>query len=203
MSDFFHTLVVFGAGASLAGCGAKVIGEEGAEHSGPHGGQETMDGGVTSVGAGGHFAGMGGAVGTGGVVSTGGVPASGGATGAAGVPIVESVTAQWNCAGLWSGCAYVMTAAGAQTAFALSGACPVDPARPRSEADCAAGEQFECVRATLGGAELIVDCLCVPARPDGSCDYVCAFRASGSAQAVDGACNGRTKLCGCFTGILR
>src|ERR1051325_6853545 len=184
MSGFFHTLVVFGAGASLAGCGAKVIGEEGAEHSSPHGGQETLDGGVVTGGAGGLVAGTGGAVQTGGAVGAGGVPATGGTTGAAGAPAVESVTTQWNCAGLWNGCVYIATADGDRSAFALSGACPVDPARPRSQADCAAEEQFECVRATLDGAELIVDCLCVPANPDGSCEYVCSFRASGPAQAV-------------------
>lgn len=192
-TGFFHTLVVFGAGVTLAGCGARVVGDEGGEQSGPHGGGVSPEGGASTASAGGK-------AGAGGAPGAAGTPAAGGSPGAS--TMAPSPTAQWSCNGSWVGCTSLMTATGSESIFKLDAPCPVDPAKPRSVADCAPNEQFECARAMLGDTVLAVDCLCSPAAPDGSCGY-CSVRGGAGVSTGDTGCVGRTKLCGCITGILR
>lgn len=223
MSGLFHTLVVYGAAVSLAGCGGNV--SSGTNQSGTPDGNEGRDGG-NSEGAGSGGAGSsraaggvanagaasGGASSKGGASSNGGVtldPSSGGAPAAGGTPgaggLIEPPNklsdfdprdlAQWDCSEQFTDCS--------GGAFVIeSPACPADTTRPRQPSDCSPDEWFECLRANTGpsSATVYVNCACVP-MADGTC-MPCAYD-FGRVGVDSATCEGQRKVCDCFTGILR
>ena len=106
--------------------------------------------------------------------------------------------AQWNCSGLVPDRACVDVLG--TTATPIPDSCPVEPERPRSAADCAAGELFTCVLAVTPSGELtLVNCYCEPSPSSCSdCSNLSGLH-GGSAY-----CDGVRKICACaYTGILR
>lgn len=190
MPRLFHTLVVFGAGLSLSGCGGRAVGIEESDDPGDDGA-----GGAPSGGKGG------GITFTGGRASgNGGARGSGGAPGAGGAPFDPSLSAQWDCTKQLGVCSSNGTPA---MAFFLEEPCPTDPTRPKSTADCAPDEWFECYLAVLAMTPLVVNCQCAPVAADPNC-ATCSDVPGYDTRAEPASCVGRTKFCGCaYTGILR
>lgn len=180
MHRLFHTLVVCGAGLTLAHCGGKSstdADDDGADDSGGSAGSGSSSGGVkpgsgtggSSTADGGKAAGgstspggrggAGGSVGAGGVstggVSTGGVGGTN-AMGGMGGLAPTGPTERWTC-----------TIEGCFGALTGPAGCTVDPDRPEGPSDCEDGELFACVAAWLSdGSEVRVNCECVPLPPD-------------------------------------
>lgn len=182
MASFFHTLVVFGASASLAGCGGRASSTGGLKTSDPAGGH--AGGGASGSDAGDW------------VFGAGGTPGAGGASADAGSLDPETV-AQWNCDGEVMGCTRDTSGA---SRFSLSGPCPVEPSRPRSAADCNPNTWFECALAMLGDVTLSVNCQCVlrDAQACGACSLTeLGSRPVEVENCTDPANIAWLKRCGC------
>jgi len=165
MSTLFHSLVVCGAGITLLQCGgrAQVSGDEptnGGAAGSTGGGASSAQGGVV---AGGGTLSMGGPVSTGGTFSVGGsMP-----TGTGGSFGGTSAWQQWDCTpDNVHGCA---SAEREDTSFALGQSCGVNPSRPRSAKDCAAGQVFSCFVGELNGESGPFNCACLPRTDDVPC----------------------------------
>jgi hypothetical protein len=199
MSRLFHTLVVFGAGAALSGCGGQT--RDSTNIAGPNGGGAGGAGGET---------GAGGISSSGGRIAQGGNPATGGTVGTGGAMLPDPPTlAQWSCETLFQDCTSLNTAGGTTMGFLLNSPCPIDPKRPRTPADCTGW--FECDLASFQGTSVAVDCHCVPVDPNGCnqpsglspCDALTSQPWYRLSRQTD-SCVDPVKLCGCaYTGILR
>lgn len=202
MSRFFHSLVVFGAGISLSGCGGKTTDDR--QHtdqaaggsSGFGSGGFASTGGSTQLGFGGTGGGAGGDS-TGIIIGTfqpADPPKDAG-------PIPDGATlAQWDCSDQAYGCEYLGGMGGALVG--LHEACPVDESRPRTASDCSSAQWFECDAAILNGRQVAVTCRCTP-RGDGGvgCNDGCISLNTGQYQPSL-LCVNHSKLCGCaVTGI--
>jgi hypothetical protein len=211
MSRLFQVLVVVGASATLASCGGKSErdgddgdGDGGVPETGGGSGGASGTGGAVAVTGGG--ASVTGGAGSGGVAAMGGTSAGGAGGGTAGIGAVgglppPEVASQWDCSDLFSWCGG-RTAEDAVAAWAVSAACPVDPRRPRTAADCGSDEWYECHRVFFGNySALAVNCTCVP-KGDGVCAGCMAIDRRDPAPPVI-ECDDRSKLCGCaYTVIL-
>jgi len=186
-TPLFHALVVAGAGLSAGSCGGKSTGQTGA-----------LDGDAAAGGEGGSGgeSGSGGRSGAGGrVASSGGAPSAGG-TGAGGAVVLPPpvVPPQWECE--LNYCEY-----GGGEHFVwgeyLEAPCPVNPARPRSPADCAPDEWFDCHPAFLrGGTELVwINCACTP-MTDAGCD------SCPETNGDEATCEGQRRYCGCARTVI-
>jgi hypothetical protein len=218
--SLFQALVVMGASLT-AGCG----GESTATHhapdpdagSGGTGGATGGSGGSTGAtgGTGGSTGGSGGSTGaTGGTGgSTGGgmgatagsggsIGGTGGMAGRTGWLPDLSETSQWDCARQADHCEHTTAGpyASWSSALTLTEPCPVDPSRPRSVTDCAAGETLRCQLArTTMDEQFLVNCECVPM--DGCSTCVSLF--DGMPQKAV-TCTEVLTVCPCaYTGILK
>jgi hypothetical protein len=207
MARLFNALVLTGAAISASACAGKSTRSEGEEagaggSAGTTGGDSGSPSGGTATGGSQNTGGVpptggttGGTIPTGGV-STGGSTTTGGTAGVAGLPEPGS-RAQWNCEFLVPDrvCVDVL----GTTATPIPDMCPVELDRPRSSADCAAGERFTCILAVTPSSELtLVNCRCEPG------DYTCYGCTNLSQLHGEPAyCDGVRKVCACaYTGIL-
>lgn len=209
MSGLFHCLVVCGAGIMLLQCGgrAQVPGDEPTNSGagGSTGGRSSSaQGGVAAVGG---TLSLGGAVSTGGTLDLGGSFDLGGSTSTAGSFAVggtfgaggsfgsfggTSAWPQWDCSvDNLHGC---ISGQNSELVFALGSQCTVNPSRPTSAKDCAAGQVFSCLLGELNGETGAVNCACLPLTPGMSCpcppgkDYY---------TTVPRACTNFQVQCGC------
>ena len=207
MSRFFHSLVVFGAGVSLSGCGGKTTDanqhtDEGAGgSSGVGSGGESANGGVQSI--------VGGA---GGGVQTILGGATGGATGIVGTPLPPAdpyidagpvpdlgTLAQWDCTQQTGNCEFDSDGIGLEL---LRRACPVDKSRPRAASDCDSTQWFECDEAVLDGRRVAVTCRCMPGGDSGvSCDLCTPLNPGLTQRTI--SCVSHSKICGCAVTLIR
>lgn len=199
MARFFHTLVVFGACATLARCGGKTLqSDEEASDAGPDGsstgggppatdaGPSFADAGVgggSAVGGGGGIVGgSGGTGGSGGLINTGGF----GATLASDLPPLGP-EAQWNCSGQIGECALRGTI--------IEEPCPVESWRPVSPEQCASGERLRCQLVELEGRELLVGCECVTRE---AVPLRCGCEIDGCDHPKFTSCDDHLGVCGCL-----
>jgi hypothetical protein len=195
MSRLFHAIVVMGAGVSVSSCGGQVAGAGDGDASaggGGRGANGTPGGGGSS----GTFMGTGGLGGAGGVTPP--VVDAGVAPDAA---MELATVAQWDCTN--NACATHAFENGFINTLNITSPCAVDLARPRTAADCADGEWFQCTLAYLDDQPIEVNCLCTPPSP--TCD-LCAPQGPrpGAFASSPFRCGAHTKLCSCpaYTGIL-
>ena len=173
-----------GAGLIAAGCGRSRT-----EARAPEGRDAALD----QAGSAGLSSGNGG---SGGSDSGGrsGQQATGGSSGfisqGSGGKLEPGTSAQWNCDGAFDGCKgtamgpYSQNGAG----LVLKRDCQVEPQRPKSQADCGAGEQLNCDLAIdASGAQLLVNCECRPSAGDGTSCGTC------TSPQICGTAN----VCGC------
>jgi hypothetical protein len=216
MSSFFHTLVVVGAGLSLANCAGKARGEEHAGGGGNNGGGNSGAGGggagrptggtssAGTVGSGGTAA-SGGSISIGGTVSSGGSISTGGSVSSGGsIPFDGGVevggmpgmpTTQVYCDPQSFDCTSTNLGDAVVSAVALyEFSCVIDPSRPTSAADCGPGQEFRCMIAVFQEQTLLVNCECSAANAGASCQ--CPEDA-GCIEAVNEICTPGVSLCGC------
>lgn len=221
MSSLFHSLVVCGAGITLLQCGgrAQVSGDEPVANGGASGstggrgagaqGGVVAGGGTLSVGGalstGGSFAvggsmSVGGTFGVGGSMAVGGSFGDGGSGGTFGSFGGTSAWQQWDCSpDTVRGCSFGQ---GMQEAFALAQSCPINPSRPRSAKDCAAGQVFSCVLGELNGETGPFNCACLTRTADVPCP--CPASNHNCDETYAAACTDFQVQCGCaYTCILK
>jgi hypothetical protein len=198
VARFFEALVVFSAGLTAASCAGKSLREEGGNPgSGGVGGTAGSAPGTAGNATGGNATGGNATGGN----ATGGAAGVGGTAGAGPLPPATTL-AQWNCSGLFGGCAEYSPGTGQRVPYTLAQACPVESWRPQSEADCAPAGQFTCDSTTYTptGEQILVNCQCLA--PDMTCSCVSDQPPYGYGY---GMCpNNSQKICSCaYAGILR
>jgi len=201
-SRMFRALVMMGSGIALS-CGG-VAQEDGSKtaNGGSSGGKPSTGnagannvggtatssfGGTSAVSAGGTLT-----IDLGGTTSLG-IGGTSGASAAGGAPPTDCPPSQWTCAND-DNCSY-------ETGWTPVN-CKCDPARPKSAANCPAGQTFTCRSTSYGSAEPYgFECSCVTPT-DTRCSCYTAYPSSNyyncDTQSVPD-----TTLCGCAIALLK
>lgn len=177
MARLFECLVVYGAGLTLASCGARsqLDGLDAPADGGSGGGASTGKAGTGASAIGGRpDLGIGGTIAIGGMSAAAGTSAvagttAGGSAGAKPVEVPPGAQGQWSCHDEIVSCGSGVYDGRMTGGFALGSPCMSDRSRPTSAADCPPGKRFACQIGFYGDKSLLFNCECVAPVEDCPC----------------------------------